>query len=134
MSKYSNNCPADLYDDEDVDDYDDYPRLNDERSQTSLFDEQQKQISGVLTGIKIIPQIGVAAGLQKTDFDINLDVNAQKWFDHIHQYWKQCKLTTYGGSQFRFSGCLTFQLKSRQCCRMLCNSSTAVVRIHSSMG
>lgn len=100
MSKYSNHCPADLYDDEDIDDFDEFARPHEERSQNSLFDELHKQNTGIMTGIKIIPQIGVAAGLNKTDFDINLDVNAQKWFDHIYQYWKQCKLRTYGDSIF----------------------------------
>lgn len=89
MSKYSNHCPPEIYDDEDGDDYDDFARPSDDRPQTNLIEELQQN-----TGIKIIPKIGVGAGLNKTNFDISLDVNAQQWFDHIHQYWKQCKSTS----------------------------------------
>lgn len=88
MSHYSNACPPEFLDEEDADDYSDYlkPRA---RSSQELANELQKQN----IGIKIIPKLGFEAGLNKSDFDIHLDPNAQQWFDQIHQYWRQCRLT-----------------------------------------
>lgn len=76
MSRYKNAYPAEYFDDEDPDDY------------------VQPQVEFNLTGfqgIKIIPKLGVEAGINKSHFDISLDENAQKWFDQIFQYWKQCE-------------------------------------------
>lgn len=56
------------------------------KKQQQEEEQQQKSI-----GIKVIPRIGVRAGINKNDFDITLDENSQQWFDRIFQYWKQCK-------------------------------------------
>lgn len=95
MSKYNNALPADFFDDEDVDDYDDYARPP-ARQKENLANELQKQN----TGIKIIKELGSEAGLNKSDFDIKLDANAQQWFDQIHQYWRQCKLIPFASVFF----------------------------------
>lgn len=88
MSKYKGGCPADLYDDDDADDYCETFQQSSSRSFSSGLQNQNM-------GIKIIPSIGVQAGLNKTNFDIQLEVNAQQWFDQIHQCWRQCKLRNY---------------------------------------
>lgn len=84
MSNHKNACPAEYFDDEEADDYDDFVQQYDNHS---MANELQKQN----LGIKIIPQLGVEAGINKSNFDIQLDSNAQQWFDKIHQYWRQCK-------------------------------------------
>lgn len=83
MSSYRNACPAELYDDEDSDEYEELakPRAN----PSSNFN---------CSGIKIIPKLGIEAGMNKSHFDIHLDVNSQAWFDRIYQYWRQCKRIT----------------------------------------
>lgn len=87
MSSYQNAAPPELFEDDDDEDSDVYvqqPTV----SQQNLSTELQKQI----IGIKVIPKLGSAAGLNKSDFDIQLDTNSQQWFDQIHQHWRQCKL------------------------------------------
>lgn len=86
MSRYASAGPPELFDDEDPDEYDEYVQQPSQAAR-NLSDELQKQI----VGIKVIPKLGSAAGLNKSDFDIQLDENAQKWFDQIHQYWRQCE-------------------------------------------
>lgn len=114
MSNYSNAYPPDYFDDDEADDYDEYVKPRPKPTQ-NLSNELQQD-----TGIKIIPRLGVEAGLNKSTFDIQLDTNAQQWFDQIHQYWRQCKTTI--SDSFIISiltSCLhNFQLKNRQCCRM----------------
>lgn len=89
MSNYRNACPPELFEEEDADDYFEYSRpqghSNASPSSSQLHHQQQN------AGIKIIKPIGHEAGLQKSNFDIRLDTNAQQWFDKIHQYWRQCK-------------------------------------------
>ena len=81
MSQYRNACPADLYDDDDNEDFEDLVQPRALVNEFNLAGE----------GIKIIPKLGVEAGINKSHFNIGLDENAQKWFDQIHQIWKQCK-------------------------------------------
>lgn len=87
MSQYRNAGPPELFEEDDIDDYDEYVQQPVQPVQ-NLSNELQKQING----IKVIPKLGSSAGLNKSDFDIQLDANAQQWFDQIHQYWRQCKL------------------------------------------
>lgn len=82
MSRYNHACPPEMCDNDDGEFI-----QQTARSSQSAASELQKQS----TGIKIIPKLGVEAGLNKSDFDIQLDENAQQWFDQIHQYWRQCK-------------------------------------------
>lgn len=77
MSNYKNVCPPELFDDDEYD----------ENSYSCRQPTSQNQ-----PGIKIIKPIGQNAGLNKSNFNIQLDPNAQKWFDQIHQYWRQCKV------------------------------------------
>lgn len=86
MSKYRNACPAEFYDDDDTDDYSEpvQPPPG-ERSLANEFNLTDFE------GIKIIPKLGVGAGINRSHFNINLDENAQKWFDQIFHCWKQCK-------------------------------------------
>lgn len=83
MSRYKHACPPEMCD-SNVDD--EFIQQTGPSSQ-SAASELQKQN----TGIKIIPKLGEKAGLNESDFDIQLDENAQQWFDQIHQYWRQCK-------------------------------------------
>jgi hypothetical protein len=82
MAKYSGGFPDGYYD-EDYDDGESYTKPNPQHSQNCTSNELQ---------IKIIKPLGYQAGVNKSDFDIALDANAQQWFDKIHQYWRQCKL------------------------------------------
>lgn len=86
MSNYRNACPPECFEDEDVDDYNEFsrPAGNSSQNRNQLHQNQN-------AGIKIIMPIGQEAGLNKKNFDIRLDTNAQQWFDKIHQYWRQCK-------------------------------------------
>lgn len=83
MSSYRNACPPECIDDEDTDDYEEQYRPPANPS---------NNLSESCSGVKIIPKLGVEAGINKSNFDIHLDVNSQAWFDRIHQYWRQCKL------------------------------------------
>lgn len=87
MSKYHNVCPAGYYDDEDTDEYEEYSRQPAGNSLANEFNISDFE------GIKIIPKLGFQAGLNKSEFNTNLDENAQKWFDQIFKYWKQCELS-----------------------------------------
>lgn len=86
MSKCNNACPAEFYDDEDTEDYEEL--VQPRRGQPTLASEFNLTD---FEGVKIIPKLGVNSGINKSDFNINLDENAQKWFDQISQLWKQCK-------------------------------------------
>lgn len=88
MSNYKNACPPEYYDDDNGEDYNSFVQQSSRSSQSASKDMQQQQKN---FGIKIIPRLGVEAGLNKSDFDIQLDANAQKWFDQIFQYWRQCE-------------------------------------------
>lgn len=55
------------------------------------FEQQQQQQQQ----IKVIKPLGSQAGIAKSDFDISLDENSQQWFNHINQYYKQCKLHNF---------------------------------------
>lgn len=78
MAKYSNACPPELLEDEDgVNGY--------------YFEPQKKKEQSAAAPVKILDAVGVRAGVNKANFDISLDSNAQQWFDRIYQYWKQCK-------------------------------------------
>ncbi|CRL04117.1 CLUMA_CG017229, isoform A [Clunio marinus] len=91
MSKYNNTLPAGFEDDDEVEDFDYYMTQcsNSSSNQPVNLSSQLQNTNGV----KIIPNVptGVGAGLNKSNFNIQLDANAQKWFDRIHQYWKQFK-------------------------------------------
>lgn len=53
--------------------------------------------------IRIVPSIGHQAGLNKTDFDISLDENLEKWFERIHEtyrLYKKCPTLTNLIQQF----------------------------------
>lgn len=82
MSRYNHACPPEMSDNDDGE----FIQQTARSSQSAVSELQQQS-----TGIKIIPKLGFEAGLNKSDFDIQLDDNAQQWFDQIHQYWRQCK-------------------------------------------
>lgn len=84
MSSYQNAYPGG-YEDEDSDEYEVLAKP------ANLPSEANFNCSGV----KIIPKLGIEAGMNKSDFDIHLDVNSQAWFDRIYEYWRQCKRTAY---------------------------------------
>lgn len=92
MSNYRNACPPELFDDEDDDDYNKYFRPSENAPQSRNLSSNASDFPSD-SGIKIIKSdiIGQKAGLNKSNFDIRLDTNAQQWFDKIHQYWRQCK-------------------------------------------
>lgn len=86
MSNYRNACPPECFEDDDVEDYNEYARPRGNTSQTRNLSNDENP------GIKILLPMGQRAGLNKSNFDIGLDTNAQQWFDKIHQYWRQCEL------------------------------------------
>lgn len=89
MSGNKNVIPAGYYDDDDAEDHEDcfQPSARPPQNRPPLNDLQSLDLGG----IKIIPKLGFQAGLNKSDFDIQLEPNAQQWFDKIHNYWRQCK-------------------------------------------
>lgn len=89
MSGNGNIIPAGYYDDDDAEDYDDYFQPSPRPPQNRPPSNELLNLD--LGGIKIIPKLGFQAGLNKSDFDIQLEANAQQWFDKIHNYWRQCK-------------------------------------------
>ena len=77
------------------------------------FEQQQQQQQ---QQIKVIKPLGSQAGIAKSDFDITLDENSQQWFNHINQYYKQCKLHTfYQLGTFLCAQFYISQIRNRQC-------------------
>lgn len=82
MAKNKAALPADFYDSED-DEY--YVNESLEKIKNDVQKENDAKI-------KIIKSIGSEAGLNKSNFDVQLhDSNSRQWFDQIYQYWRQCK-------------------------------------------
>lgn len=89
MSKYNNVYPADYFDEDDVDDYDEYLPKRSEKPYLSR-DLQNTNNNQIIKIIREFPT-GVEAGLNKTNFNIELDENSQQWFNKIQQYFYKCK-------------------------------------------
>lgn len=116
MANFNNMLPIDFVNNQDMRNN---GAMSSQDHRKEYFEQQQQ--------IKVIKPLGSQAGIAKSDFDISLDENSQQWFNHINQYYKQCKLHILSTSKKKqkiisiyFFCCVlnftfTSQIRNRQC-------------------